>query len=137
MVKASQLLYDLFSAKLKRPLNHYVDVLKDSISLILFSIAHLNPVCPSEERSGIAKTAFNMLQTTLWKWITDPDVIGGSLFGGRIIPYTKLDKAEEEFKVNTCNLDVAASLMYIFQVMCFSYRYGNACSVWNVHQIIK
>lgn len=118
MVKASQFLYNLFSAKLKRPLNHYVDVLKDSISLILFSIAHLNPVCPSEERSGIAKAAFNMLDTTLWKWITDPAVIGGSLFGGRIVQYTRLDKAEEEFKVNTCNLTVA-SLMYIFQVMCY------------------
>ena len=128
MVKASQLLYNLLSAKLKRPLNHYVDVLKDSISLILFSIAHLNPVCPPEERSGIAKAVFNMLHTTLWKWITDPAVIGGSLFGGHLIQYTKLDKAEEEFKVNTCNLSVV-SLMYIFQVMCFSYRYGNACSV--------
>ena len=111
MVKASQLLYNLFSAKLKCSLTHYVDVLKDSISLILFSIAQLNPVCPSEERSSIAQAVFNGLHTTLWKWITDPAVIGGSLFGSHLIQYTKLDKAEEEFKVDNCILNVS-SLIY-------------------------
>jgi len=109
MVKASQLLYNLLSAKLKRPHDYYVDVLKDSISLVLFSIAQLNSVCPSEERSerdDIVKAAFDGLQTTVGRWIADSDVIGGSLFGGRIMRYAWLDKAEEEFKVETCNLNV-------------------------------
>jgi len=109
MVNASQLLYNLLSAKLKRPYDYYVDVLKDSISLMLFSIAQLNSVCPSEERSerdDIVKAAFDGLQTTVGRWIADSDVIGGSLFGGRIMRYARLDKAEEEFKVETCNLDV-------------------------------
>ena len=110
MVKASQLLYHQLSAKLKPHCDHFVNVLKTSISLVLFSIAQLNSVRPSEERSkddGITKVAFSGINTTLWKWITDPAVIGGSLFGGHVITYTRLAKAGEELKVDTCNLSVA------------------------------
>ena len=108
MVKASRLLYNLLSAKLKGSYDHYVDVLKDSISLMLFSIAQLNS---SEERI-IVKAAFDGLDATLWKWITDPTVIGGSWFGGRIITYARLDKAEQELKVDTCSFNIAC-LMYL------------------------
>jgi len=116
MVKASQLLYNNLSAKLNFNYDHYVNVLKESISLVLFSIAHLKerialdpgaPEFEANERSkeeDIVKAAFGGLEDTLWKWITDISVIGGSVFGGRIIKYEKLDMAEKEFKVDTCNL---------------------------------
>ena len=115
MVNASQLLYNLLSAKLKHRFDHCVDVLKYSISLMLFSIAQLRSVCPSEERSDIVKAAFDGLQTTLWKWITDPAVIGGSLFGGSILS-GRLYQAEWEFKVDTCNLCVVCLLICFLTV---------------------
>ena len=125
MVKASHLLYNMLSAKLKCPHDYYVDLLKDSISLVLFSIAQLNCVFPFGGRSDITvKAAFDGLQTTLRKWIADPDVTGGSAFGGQITFYAKLDKqkAEQEFKVDACNLSITC-LMYSNR--CVSYHFAD------------
>ena len=96
MVKASLLLYNLLSAKLSRNYDYYVDLLKDSISLMLFSIAQLNSISPPDEKDDTIQRTFDGLQTTLWKWIVHPDVIGGSVFGARILTNSK---REEELKV--------------------------------------
>lgn len=96
MVKASLLLYNLLSAKLSRSYDYYVDLLKDSISLMLFSIAQLNSISPPDEKDDTIQRTFDGLQTTLWKWIVHPDVIGGSVFGARILTNSK---REEELKV--------------------------------------
>ena len=104
MVKASLLLYNLLSAKLSRNYDYYVDLLKDSISLMLFSIAQLNFICPPDERKekdDTIQSTFDGLQTTLWKWIVHSDVIGGSVFGGGRI-FTN-SKREEELKVVICS----------------------------------
>ena len=100
MVKASLLLYNLLSTKLRHSYDYYVDLLKNSISLMLFSIAELNSICPPDERTEkdhTVQNTFDGLHTTLRKWIVHPDVIGGSMFGGgRILTNTR---RIEELKV--------------------------------------
>lgn len=79
MVTAALLLYRELTAKFKGCTPHHVDVLKASISLILFSVAQLKVLFSGDETDEIA---FATLKDTLWTWIVDRDVIGGSVFGG-------------------------------------------------------
>ena len=82
MVTAALLLYGELTAKLKSRSPHHVDVLKASISLILFSVAQLKVLFSGDETDEIINGAFVVLKDTLWTWIVDRDVIGGSVFGG-------------------------------------------------------
>ena len=86
MVHAALLLYRKLTVMLKSCIPHYVDVLKASISLILFAVAQLK-ICPSDEKDEIIKEAFARLKGTLWEWIVDSKVIGGSVFGGNLPAY--------------------------------------------------
>ena len=79
MVIKALLLYRELTVKLKSHTPHHVDVLKASISLILFAVAQLK----ADRRDKVTKT-FAALNTILWRWITDRDVIGGSIFGGSL-----------------------------------------------------
>ena len=84
MVHAALLLYGKLTVMLKSCTPHYVDVLKASISLILFAVAQLKALCPSDEN---VKRAFASLKGTLWNWIVNREVIGGSVFGGNLPAY--------------------------------------------------
>lgn len=84
MVHAALLLYGKLTVMLKSYIQHYVDVLKASISLILFAVAQLKALCPSDEN---IKGAFASLKGTLRNWIVDCEVIGGSVFGGNLPAY--------------------------------------------------
>ena len=82
---------------LKSPALHYVNVVGTSISLFLCAIFCFNTYCPNEEKYSKdekIKKSFLMLEDILWKWIADPKVIGGSLFG-----YTALRQSKEELEV--------------------------------------
>ena len=86
LVDASLLLYRRQSAILKSS-EHHVTVFKASIALLLFALSRLNALCPDDEKSHKdkkMKEAFEKLKTTLWEWIANHGVIGGSLFGGTI-----------------------------------------------------
>lgn len=84
VVPAALLLYRKLTVMLKSCTPHYVDVLKASISLILFAVAQLKTFCPSDEN---IKGAFASLKGTLWNWIVDREVIGGPVFGGTLPAY--------------------------------------------------
>ena len=70
-------------------------VFKASTILLLFALSRLNALCPDGEKSHKDKKMkefFEKLKTTLWEWIANNDVIGGSLFGGNItMPHWKGD----------------------------------------------
>ena len=79
---------------------HHVKVLQASTSLFLFSISRLNSLCPDNEKSHKDEkitAAFEELKTNFWKWIANPNVIGGSLFGGDVKRWNW--KGESELKV--------------------------------------
>ena len=84
MVHAALLLHGKLTVMLKSCTPHYVDMLKASISLILFAVAQLKALCPSDEN---VKRAFASLKGTLWNWIVNREVIGGSVFGGNLPAY--------------------------------------------------
>ena len=87
MVTAALLLYGELTAKLKSRSPHHVDVLKASISLVLFAVAQLKAHFPSGEKGELINRAFLSLKDILWKWIVNPGVIGGSVFGGSLPGY--------------------------------------------------
>ena len=102
LVDASMLLIRRQSVILKTP-EHHVNVLQASTSLLLFAISCLNSLCPDNEKSykhEKIKNTFEMLKTTLWKWITSSSVIGGSVFGGDITYW----KGELELKVSSTTI---------------------------------
>ena len=84
MVTATLVLYRQLTVVLKSCTPHYVEVLKASISLILFALAQLKALCPNEEADKIIKEDFARLKGTLGEWVADREVIGGSLFGGYV-----------------------------------------------------
>ena len=105
MMNAALLLYQRLTVMLKSCTQHYVEVLKTSISLILFAVAQLK-MCPSDEKDKIIKVAFARLKGILWEWIVDRKVIGGSMFGGSLPSHYFSGgwKAKEELEVmlNAC-----------------------------------
>lgn len=105
-VNAALLLYRRLTTILKSCSQHYVAVLKASLSLILFAVAQLK-ICPSEEKDEIIKEAFARLKGILWEWIVDRKVIGGSVFGGSLPSYYFSGgwKAKEELEVIVNVLD--------------------------------
>lgn len=80
MVTAALLLYRELTAKFKGCTPHHVDVLKASISLILFAVDQLK----TDKKNKFTKQIFAGLNVALWNWIVDCDVIGGSVFGGSL-----------------------------------------------------
>ena len=101
MVVAALKLYRSLTYKLKTRTTHCVEVLKASISLVLFAVAQLKAFCPSDENDEVIKGTFASLKDTLWKWIVDREVIGGSVFGGYLPTYlsSAVWKPKEELEV--------------------------------------
>ena len=101
-MNAAVMLYRCLSNKLKTCATHCVDVLKTSISLILFAVAQLKAFCPSDERhqkDEAIEQAFSFLNGILSGWIVDRAVIGGSLFGGSLSATSWKSTSREELKV--------------------------------------
>ena len=82
MVTAALMLYRSLTYKLETRTTHCVEVLKASISLILFAVAQLKMLCPINEKDEVIKDTFATLKKVLWEWIVGREVIGGSVFGG-------------------------------------------------------
>ena len=92
----SQRLFALVDATLlliQRQLNivkseeYHVKVLQASTSLVLFSMSRLKSLCSDNEKpfkDAKIKEAFEELKASFWKWIANPKVIGGSVFGGDV-----------------------------------------------------
>lgn len=101
MVTATLMLYRQLTVVLRSCTPHYVDVLKASISLILFAVAQLKTLCPNEEADKIIKEAFARMKGTLGEWVVDREVIGGSFFGGYVPAryYSGNWKPKEELEV--------------------------------------
>lgn len=102
MLTAALNLFKQLIFKLKSRTSHCVDVLKASISLILFAVTQLKAHCSSDEKNQkhetIIKSTFDSLKRNLLGWISDPEVIGGSLFGGNCSTFWK-SNSKDELKV--------------------------------------
>ena len=86
LVDATLLLIRRLLAILKSA-EHHVKVLQASTSLTLFSISRLNSLCLDKEKAHKdekIKAAFGELKEIFWKWITNSNVIGGSVFGANV-----------------------------------------------------
>ena len=88
MVNTTLSLYGQLTAVLVNRTPHCVEVLKHSISLFLIAVAQLKARFPSGEKGELINQAFLRLKDILWKWIINPGVIGGSVFGGSLPVYT-------------------------------------------------
>ena len=100
-MNAAVMFYRYLSNKLKTRATHCVDVLKASISLILFAVAQLKAFYSSDEKHRKDETveeAFGFLKGTLSEWIADRAVIGGSFLGGDVSASWK-SKSKEELEV--------------------------------------
>ena len=106
------LLYRELTLKLKSRTPHHVDVLKASVSLILFAVAQLK----GDKKDKVSKQIFTGLKGALWCWIVDRKVIGGSVFGGSL---PKNDSAMGMWKPKE-ELDLWQSLL---SVKCPSDQY--------------
>ena len=84
MVTGTLQLYRQLTAVLKSRTQHCVEVLKHSISLILIAVAQLKTCFPFSEKGEFIRRAFLSLKDTLWIWIVQVEVIGGSVFGGAL-----------------------------------------------------
>ena len=74
----------LFS-KLTEKLDHHLEVLKTSISVLLCTLCKIDVLVGKDEmESRVITEAFGMCQVDLQDWVKGPGVIGGSFFGGRI-----------------------------------------------------
>ena len=99
-INAALLLYRRLTIRLKSRSPHYVEVLKASISLILFAVAQLK-IYPSDEKEEIVEESLARLKGILWEWIVEREVIGGFMFGGSLPSHYFSGgwKAKEELEV--------------------------------------
>ena len=57
--------------------HHYMKVLTSSLTVLLFSLSKVKPLVNQEKVH-----VFPRIQGSLQDWIVNPNVIGGSVFGG-------------------------------------------------------
>lgn len=94
MVNATLLLYKRLTVMLKSCTLYCLEVLKASISLILFAVADLQALSPSEEKDETNKKAFATLKSTLWEWIIDHKIVKSRLINKQSTSWSK-----DEFEV--------------------------------------
>ena len=101
MVDAALLLFRRLAHKLNTHTPHCVDVLKASISLILYAVAQLKVLYPDDgyQKDEMITRAFSSLKGTLSDWIVDRAVVGGSVFGGAL-PTTRYYSASWNSKLH-------------------------------------
>ena len=66
--------------KLTNIYNHYIDVLKMSITVLLFTLSNAKQIGTLEE--GRILDTLGKCEQALKEWVVKGDVIGGSFFGG-------------------------------------------------------
>lgn len=81
-------------SKLTGKLEHHLDVLGLSISLMLSSLCK-EDVLVSEKKDPAFKKVFGVCEVALLDWVKNHNVIGGSFFGGRIQNTTILYSLDE------------------------------------------
>ena len=89
------LVWHLFS-NLPGKLDFQLDVLKWSITILLYSLCHVEDLIANQEvvEVEVIGQAFQWCQLSLKSWIESTNVIGGSVFGG------KSGRNSTEFKVH-------------------------------------
>ena len=80
----------------------YTDLLKVSISAVLLASAQYLNNKENADNSQV-KNTFSGIEKCLQQWISNPRVIGGSVFGG-CVPSKTPWKAREEQEVRACVL---------------------------------
>ena len=78
------MLLKLLFAKLNKSYQQYVQLLKMSITILLFSLANMKQLLVQQkvEESKISETLAHC-KKLLKEWIVQREVIGGSFFGGK------------------------------------------------------
>lgn len=97
-LNAALLLFARLTAKLTHYNQHFLEVLMLSLTIMLFSLSKFDQSSPDENKD-IVKNVLNKAIVVLKDWITNQDVIGGSLFGGRVVG-GRLVHSENELQVN-------------------------------------
>lgn len=101
-------------SKLTGKLEHHLDVLGLSISLMLSSLCK-EDVLVSEKKDPAFKKVFGVCEVALLDWVKNHNVIGGSFFGGRIQNTTILYSLDE-LKVYTYYNHVIVSIRMVFSL---------------------
>lgn len=97
-VNAALLLFTHLTAKLTHYNKQYLEVLIVSMTIILLSLSKLDQSA-SDENKDVLDKAILMLKS----WIINENVIGGSLFGGRVVG-ENLVHSENELEVNVSSV---------------------------------
>jgi len=122
------MLFIRLTQKLKTCTSHCVDVLKASISLILFAIAELKVLLPSDktyQKDEIIAKRFANLKDSLWHWIVCSKVIGGSVFGGTL-PVQSSSSSSWKTKEELVVIPVVIHALKYFDLSCVT-----RASVWQ------
>ena len=96
-VNAALLLFARLTAKLTHYNQHFLEVLMLTLTIILLSLSKLESA--PDENKDIVKDVLDKAILMLKDWITNKDVIGGSLFGGRVMS-GNLVHSDDELEVN-------------------------------------
>lgn len=132
MNAAKGVVKQLFSVLTERG-DHHLEVLKMSVSVLLYSLCKLNNLVDQNKlESRVIIDAFGMCEVALQDWVKQPNVIGGSFFGGRIQYDTQLVYGNAELQVytllfNACILHSA----YVFAVVAKHIVPPNAYTHWD------
>ena len=98
---AFELMWHLFSNLTGRQ-SFQVDLLKLSISILLYSLCHLEDLIAKQlVEANIMNQIFQRCHRTLENWITSTNVIGGSFFGGKVSSHGELALSSMELKVRS------------------------------------
>ena len=97
-LNAALLLFARLTAKLTNYTQQFLEVLMLSLTIMLFSLSKFDQSAPDENKD-VVKDVLEKATLMLKDWITNKDVIGGSLFGGRVVSGF-LVHSEHELQVN-------------------------------------
>ena len=116
---AIQLVHYLFSV-LTGKMDFQVEILKLSISVLLRSLCQVqNLISKKEVEADVITAAFGRCQSALQEWVKHPNVIGGSMFGGRVDQYqNRLLHGSAELKVY---YNYSVPLFYLW-IQCYSVK---------------
>ena len=105
MMDGSLLIYNCLKVKLSSTQEPYMELLKASLSLVLFAVGYFNTLCHDDKGYGKVErvtTTLGKLESSLKDWVSDARVIGGSVFGGSVNPNSW--RAKKEIQVGTHNI---------------------------------
>ena len=105
-MNAAMYLVGCLFSKLTSKVDHHLDILKMSITTLLYALCHLKYLaCEMKTNITMITDVFQKCQLVLQTWVQDVNVIGGYFFGGRELNGVLLN-CVDEFKVvvTTCIL---------------------------------